>query len=330
MPLDPQARDFLDRLAAANLKPIESIPVSEARAQMDLSTHFLGPLPHVARAEDRHFEGPGGTIRVRLLRPSPRDGADSSAGRHPAPALVYFHGGGWVLGNLTSHEHICRAIANEAGAVVIAVDYRLAPEHRFPAAAEDALAATTWAITRAEEFGLDARRIAVGGDSAGGNLAAAACLMARDAGGPRPAFQVLVYPIADCGMDTGSYREFADGYFLTAAEMAWYWDQYVPDRGRRPDPLASPCRAQDLRGLPPALVITAGCDVLRDEGELYARRLQDSGVPTTLSRYEGTIHGFVRRFPFFDQGRAAIKEIGRAVRDAIGEGGPGPSTPSVL
>ncbi|WP_165221275.1 alpha/beta hydrolase [Aquisphaera insulae] len=311
MTLDPQARDFLDRLAAAALKPIESIPIAEARAQQDLSTRFLGPLPPIGRVEDREIDGPGGAIRVRILRPKALDEAGAS------PALVYFHGGGWVLGNLSSHEHICRAIAGQADLVVIAVDYRLAPESRFPAAAEDAHAATAWAIDHAEELGLDPDRIAVGGDSAGGNLAAVACLMAREHGGRAPAMQVLLYPITDSNLSTGSYREFADGYFLTAEEMAWYWDQYVPDVSERSRPHAAPLRETDLRGLPPALVITAGCDVLRDEGEAYAHRLEAAGVPTTLSRYDGMIHGFIRRFPFFDQGRAAISEISIALREAL-------------
>ena len=310
MELDPQARDFLDRLAAAQMPPIQEQTVAQARAQMNLSTQFLGPLPRVARVEDRRIPGPGGEIRVRIITPQ-------GAGPGPLPVLVYFHGGGWVLGNIESHEGVCRAVANAAGLIVATVDYRLAPEHRFPAAAEDAYAAAAWAAAHAGEFGGDPERIAVGGDSAGGNLAAVACLMARDRGGPRLAFQVLIYPITDYNLHNASYRQFAEGFFLTRSEMAWYWEHYVPKLDDRWHPHASPCQAGDLSGLPPALVITAGCDVLRDEGETYARQLQSAGVTVKVSRYDGMIHGFVRRYPFFDQGKAAIDEIARELRTAL-------------
>ena len=195
--------------------------------------------------------------------------------------MVYFHGGGWVLGNIESHESICRAIANASGAIVVTVDYRLAPEHRFPAAAQDAYAATSWVAEHAGEFGGDPGRIAVAGDSAGGNLAAVACLLAKDRNGPRMAFQVLIYPITDYNLHNASYSQFAEGYFLTRSEMAWYWEHYVLKRDDRTHPHAAPCRVDDLSGLPPGLVITAEFDVLRDEGEAYARRLQSAGVPVT-------------------------------------------------
>jgi acetyl esterase len=310
MEIDPQARDFLDRLAAAQMPPIQELTVLQARAQMDLSTQFLGPLPKVARVEDRQIPGPGGSIRVRVI--SPRN-----AELAPLPVCVYFHGGGWVLGNIESHEGVCRAVANAAGLIVITADYRLAPEHRFPAAVEDAYAAVVWAAAHAREFGGDPGRIAVGGDSAGGNLAAVCCLMARDRGGPNLASQLLIYPITDYNLHNNSYRAFADGYFLTRGEMAWYWEQYVPKLDDRWHPHASPCQASDKSGLPPALVITAGCDVLRDEGEHYAAQLQSAGVPVKISRYEGMIHGFIRRHPFFDQGKAAIEEIGRELRAGL-------------
>jgi acetyl esterase len=312
MPLDPQVRDFLDRLAEAKLPPIQDQTVAQARAQMDLSTHFLGPLPRVRRVEDRTIHGPGGAIRIRVITP------EHASSDEPRPIVVYFHGGGWVLGNIESHEGVCRAGANASGAIVATVDYRLAPEHRFPAAAEDAYAAVAWIAAHAGEFGGDPGRVAVAGDSAGGNLAAVACLMARDRGGPSLRGQVLVYPIIDYNLHNASYRQYAEGYFLTRAEMAWYWEQYVEKLDDRWHPHASPCRANDLRGLPRALVITAEYDVLRDEGEAYAGQLQAAGVPTKLSRYDGMIHGFVRRFPFFDQGRAAIEEIGRIVRSMLG------------
>jgi acetyl esterase len=310
MSLDPQVRDFLERLEAANLPPIQEQTVAEARAQMDLSTHFLGPLPKVAKVEDRTIPGPGGALRARIITP---DGA----GTGPRPILVYFHGGGWVLGSIETHEAIGRAVANASGVTVVSIDYRRAPEHRFPAAAEDAYASTVWVAAHAGEIGGDAGRIAVGGDSAGGNLAAVACLMARDRGGPHIAFQILLYPIADYNLHNSSYRHCAEGYFLTRAEMAWYWDHYVEKLDDRWHPHASPCRANDLRGLPSALVITAEYDVLRDEGEAYASQLQSADVPVKLKRYDGMIHGFVRRYPFFDQGKSAIDTIAKELRQAL-------------
>jgi acetyl esterase len=310
MPLDLQVQDFLERLAAAKMPPVQEMTVAQVRAQMNLSTRFLGPLPRIARVEDRRIPGPGGEMRVRVISPQ-------GAATEPRPVLVYFHGGGWVLGNIESHENVCRAVANAAGVIVVTVEYRLAPEHRFPAAVDDAYAATTWSASHATEFGGDPERIAVGGDSAGGNLAAVACLMARDRGGPRIAYQVLICPITDYNLHNDSYREYAEGYFLTRSEMAWYWDHYVPKLDDRWHPHASPCRAGDFSGLPPALLITAEFDVLRDEGETYASLLQSSRVPVNVSRYAGMIHGFVRRYPFFDQGKSAIEEIARELRDAL-------------
>ena len=227
--------------------------------------------PASAGSQDRTIPGPGGELKVRIITPK-------DAGPEPRPVLVYFHGGGWVLGNLDSHEGVCRALANAAGVIVVNVDYRLAPEHRFPAAAEDAYAAFAWA---AEHAARDRRRSPPGrrrGRQRGGQPRgrAPAC-MARDRGGPRPAFQVLIYPITDYDLDNASYRECAEGFFLSRAEMAWYWEQYVANPDDRGHPHASPCQAPDLSGLPPALVITAEFDVLRDEGEAYARRLQRGG-----------------------------------------------------
>jgi acetyl esterase len=313
MPLDPQVKDFLERLSAANLPPIQEQTVEQARGQMDLSTRFLGELPRVAGVKDYSIDGPGGPLRLRVL--TPLTTGESTAAR---PVLIYYHGGGWVLGNIESHEGVCRALANASGAIVVAVDYRRAPEHRFPAAAEDAHAAASWVAAHAAEFGGDPTRLALGGDSAGGNLAAVACLMARDRGGPPIAFQVLIYPITDYNLHNRSYFECAEGYFLSRSEMAWYWEQYVERPDDREHPHVAPCRSSDLSGLPPAFIITAEYDVLRDEGEHYAALLKAAGVRVKVHRYEGMIHGFVRRYPFFDQGRAAIEEIARELRESLG------------
>lgn len=311
MTLDPQAREFLDRLAAANLPPLNQLPVEHARAQMTLSTRFLGRPPQVARVRDLKIPGPGGELAMRAITPE-------GAGDSPLPVVAYYHGGGWVAGDLESHESVCRALANASGAIVVSVGYRLAPENSFPAAAEDACAAAAWLAKNAAEVGGDPARLAVCGDSAGGNLAAAVALMTRDRGGPALALQVLAYPITDFNLETESYRLFAEGFHLTRDDMAWYWDQYVPNVEDRIKPYASPMRAEDLSGLPPALVITAGHDVLRDEGESYARKMRDAGVDVKLSRYEGMIHGFLRRYHAFDQGRAAVDEIAGAMRQAFG------------
>lgn len=311
MTLDPQAREFLDRLAAANLPPLNQQPVEQARAQMTLSTRFLGRPPQVARVRDLRIPGPGGELAMRAITPE-------GVGSDPLPVVAYYHGGGWVAGDLESHESVCRALANASGAIVVSVGYRLAPENPFPAASEDAYVAAAWLANNAAEIGGDPARLAVCGDSAGGNLAAVVALMARDRGGPALALQVLAYPITDFNLETESYRLFAEGFHLTRDDMAWYWEQYVPNAEDRTKPYASPMRAKDLSGLPPALVITAGHDVLRDEGESYARKLRDAGVDVKLSRYEGMIHGFLRRYHAFDQGRAAVDEIAAALRRAFG------------
>ncbi len=310
-PVDPQARDFLDRLNAASLPTVDKLTPAQARAQMEVSARFLGRPPRVSEVRDVKIDGPGGPIPIRVVRPiRPDEG--------PLPVVVYFHGGGWVVGDLASHEGLCRALANASGAIVASVGYRLAPEHPFPAAADDAFAAYSWFASRAGEVGGDPSRVAACGDSAGGNLAAVVCLMARDRGVPGPTLQALAYPALDCDFETESYRRFAEGHLLSRDEMMWYWDQYLPDRADRARPYASPLRAESLAGLPPALVITAGHDVLRDEGERYAGRLHAEGVPTTLSRYPGMIHGFLRRYPFFDEGRRAVDEVATALRRAFG------------
>lgn len=265
----------------------------------------LGVPPEIASIEDRRIPGMGGEIPIRIYR----DTSD-----RPAPGVVYFHGGGWVLGSINTHDKLCRDLAKEAGAVVVSVDYRLAPEHKFPAAAEDAYAATCWAGAHAEELGIDAGKLAVAGDSAGGNLAAAACLMIRDRGSPKPAMQVLIYPITDSNFDTASYRENAEGYYLTRDTMEWFWREYLSSPADGEQPYASPLRAADLSNLPPALVMTAFYDPLRDEGEAYAKRLSAAGVPTQLVRYDGLVHGFLRRTDIFNQAKIAFEQVAAAIR----------------
>lgn len=310
MPLDPQVQSYLAQLAGLATPPVSALTPRVARAMMEAETRSMGAPPRVGRVVDRTIPGPSGGIKVRITAPG---------GDGPFPALVYFHGGGWVAGSLDTHDAVCRAITRESDVAVVSVDYRLAPEAPFPAAVEDAYAATAWVAANGPTIGVDPGRIAVGGDSAGANLSAVVALMARDQGrsGPRLAFQVLIYPITNDDLDTPSYREYAEGYLLSREAMAWYWDQYVPDPGDRRHPHASPLRADDLSGLPPALVITAEYDVLRDEGEAYAARLSQAGNSVRLSRYDGMIHGFLRRSAIFDQGRKALAEIGEALRVAF-------------
>ena len=305
MPLDPQAKALLDQIAAQNAPVVETLSPREARMLMEASAMTFGPKPEVGRVSEVAIPGPAGPLRARVTAP---------AGAGPFPGLVFFFGGGWVTGSLNSHDHLCRTITNAANAVVVAVDYRLAPEHPFPAAVDDATAGTFWVSDHAEELGIDPSRLAVGGVSAGGNLAAVAALRARGRINPPLALQLLIYPIIDASLDTPSYLENAEGYILTREAMRWYWSQYVPNPSDRSSPDASPLRAPDHSGLPPALVVSVEYDPLRDEAEAYARRLAEAGVPVRLTRYDGMVHGFLRRYGTLDQGKAAIDEIAAVLR----------------
>ena len=305
MPLDPQTRVLLQQMEKANLTPYEAMTPQEARRQMALGSCFMERPPEVASWEDREIPGPASRIRVRLYRPS-ADGV--------LPVVVFFHGGGWVMGSIETHDVYCRQLANASKHAVVSVDYRLAPEHKFPAGLEDAYAATCWVWEHAAEIGVAAQRIAVAGDSAGGNLAAAVALMARDRGGPQLTFQLLMYPVLDYDFDTPSYRENATGYHLTRAAMIWSWRHYLKNELDGWSPYASPLRAQDLSGLPAAPILTAEFDPLRDEGEAYAARLRAAGVPVSLRRYDGLIHGFARRTNVLDRARDALS--GRSSRPA--------------
>jgi acetyl esterase len=231
-----------------------------------------------------------------------------------APGFVYFHGGGWVIGSLDTHENLCKALANRSGARVVSVDYRLAPEHPWPAAPEDCYAVVRHVAECGSQFGIDGARLAVGGDSAGGNLAAVVALMARDRKGPVLRHQVLLYPVVDHDFDRPSYRENADGYLLTRDAMRWFWQQYVADPARRSEGYASPQRAEKLEGLPSATVITAEFDPLRDEGEAYAERLRAAGVAVAATRYDGQIHGFASLLDLLDAGKRAVDQIGATLR----------------
>lgn len=305
--LHPEVRALLAMIDAQGAPPLETQDPLEARASRTEPMKMLGGEPEVlGRVEDLSIPGPGGDVPVRLY-------ASEYGGLRPA--LIYFHGGGFVFGNLDTHDAVCRALAKESGAVVISVDYRLSPEHKFPAAVEDAQAATVWVAVNAERLGIDARRIAVGGDSAGGNLATVLAMRLRDAGGPALAAQLLIYPVTDVSsFDTGSHRDLGEGYFLTRAGMEWFTSHYLASADQARLPEVSPLLAPNLTGLPPALVITAEFDPLRDEGEAYAQRLQQAGVSVTVSRYPGMIHGFVSMRGVLAGGREAIEQAATFLR----------------
>ena len=299
--LHPHAQLVCDLIVASGRPPIETLSPAEARKAYLASKAILQPDPEpVAEVLALEATGPAGPIPLRLYRGK---GADKGRAQ---PALIYFHGGGWVIGDLESHDQLCRAFANAVPCVVVAVDYRLAPEHKFPAAAEDAIAATRWIAGNAERLGIAAGRLAVGGDSAGGNLATVVSLDARDRSGPRLAFQLLIYPSTDMRMGWPSLERHAQQLPLTRAAMNWFIAHYLRSGDDKADWRASPLTAASLEGLPPALVITAGFDPLSDEGEAYAEALRKAGVPARHERFEGQIHGFAA------MGRI-VADAGRAI-----------------
>ncbi|MDA8267491.1 MAG: alpha/beta hydrolase [Actinomycetota bacterium] len=302
MPLDPQARSLLDDLAAGGGRPLAEVDLAEARELLAAGAALARQPSSPVSSQDRSIPGPGGTIPVRIYRPE-------ATGTEPLPIVVYFHGGGFVLGGLDSHDPLCRQLAAGVPATVVSVDYRLAPEHPFPAAVDDATAATRWAADVAPSLGADPSRLVVAGDSAGGNLAAVVARRAARAGTPSVALQVLAYPVTDFTGSHPSHAENGEGYFLTTDDMVWFMQNYLPDGTDVHDPDISPLFAEDLSGLPPALVITAEFDPLRDEGEAYARRLADAGVPVELERYPGMIHGFVSMDGVLDAGARALDRI---------------------
>ena len=269
MRLDPQASAFLAAVAELNSPKYEDLPADEGREIFTKLSDFFGTGPEAASQQD--IPVPGGS-KLRLYR---------ATGQGPQPCVMYFHGGGWVLGNIETHDTLCRRISAQAGVTVISVEYRPAPDDVFPAAINDCYDATRYVSDHASTLQIDRSRIAVAGDSAGGNLAAAVSLKARDEEAPPIHSQWLIYPITDANTETDSYQKFADGYGLTKDLMAWFWDQYVPSVEERGHPLASPLRAASLCGLPPTYLLSAGYDVLYDEGQAYAERLRDAGVPVT-------------------------------------------------
>jgi acetyl esterase len=311
MSLDPQAQRVIDAIAELNLKPTEESTPAEARESIRARTAALGPFEEVAAVADHRVPVTGGEITVRLYSPG---------GPSPHPVLVYYHGGGWVIGDLYTHDGLCRSIANAARCAVASVDYRLAPEWKYPVPVEDSSAALRWVVANAARLGLDPRRVAVGGDSAGGNLATVVALLARERGGPALVHQVLIYPVTDHAFDTASYLENATGYVLTREGMRWFWSHYLSREAQGRESHASPLRAPSLASLPPALVITAEHDPLRDEGEAYADRLRDAGVPVTLTRYTGMFHGFVRMTRILDKARTALDEIAGSLQKAFASG----------
>jgi acetyl esterase len=298
----------LDNLPA-DLLDVRSTTPLELRKLYEGQTQMPFPAEPVAAVQERRVPGPDGELAVRVYTP------DSEG---PHPGIVFFHGGGWVIGNLDTHDGTARKLANAAGCSVVSVDYRLAPESPFPAAAEDCYAATAWVAENRADLGVGPGPLAVAGDSAGGNLASVVALMARDRSGPELGFQLLLYPVIDCDFDRPSYRDNAEGYMLTRDVMQWFWDQYVPDPAERRNTYVNPLAAASLADLPPALVLTAEYDPLRDEGEAYAERLKSEGVDVTCTRYDGVIHGFFSFADFLDKGKAAVKQAGDAVRGAIG------------
>ncbi|QOZ68968.1 alpha/beta hydrolase [Bradyrhizobium arachidis] len=304
--LDPDAAAVYRAFREAGRPAYETLTAPEARAYYSQARFATNPEPpELARVTQLAIPAPHGAIPARLYLPKePRRTEGVS------PALVFFHGGGWVIGDLESHDVVCRQLAEAGALIVISVDYRLAPEHKFPAAVDDAIAATWWIAANARELGIDAARLAIGGDSAGGNLAAVVALAARDAGGPTIAGQVLIYPATDFAMSHGSHNEPETSVLLTHSVIRWFRDHYLNGTADIHDWRASPARAQNLAGLPSTYVLTAGADPLRDEGDEYAERLKQAGVPVAYKHYSGQFHGFFTMGKLLPQADVAVSEIG--------------------
>lgn len=303
--LDAEARillDLMEEATKAGRPKLESLPHAIGRPAVDkMSEDSEADPPEVAETIDGAFAGPGGQIKYRRYRPL---GVEAGS----LPTLIYYHGGGFVIGTIETHDSTCRRLANRSRCQVISIDYRLSPEHPFPVPIDDGIAAFRYVRDNAAAMGADPARLAVGGDSAGGAMAAVVCQAMRDAKEQGPAFQMLIYPATDSSQESGSRKAFAEGYFLSKGLMDWFWKAYVPAGTDLSDLRLSPLLAKDFTGLPPAFVLTAGYDPLRDEGRAYANRLIDAGVKTTYVNYPGTIHGFFSLTRFLKQGLKANDE----------------------
>ena len=304
--MDPKAQivgEFVKSIRVPGFFP----PLPELRQQLRVMVSLMDePAPALPRIEDIRIPGPAGEIPARLYAPS--------AATTPQPAVVYFHGGGWVQGDLETHHGLCARLAKHAGAVVVAVDYRLAPEHKFPAAVEDCLAAYRWLRAKGRDVGADTSRVAVAGDSAGGNLSAVVSQLAASGGVPVPTCQVLIYPAVDFSLDTGSHKDLVDGHVIPRDRILWYMEQYLRNEADKADLRASPLRAASLKSQPPAMIVTAGFDPLRDEGRAYGDRLREAGVDVVYREYPGQIHAFVSLTKAIPQGMACTLEIAEFLR----------------
>ncbi len=310
MPLHPKLKELLDQPADPNAKPIEEIPIEEIRRQFNEEIAAIDkPGPEMKDILDRAVDVGDAEIQVRWYIPSTLSAESGN------PVLVFFHGGGWIQGNIATHDSMCRVLAHDGRSLVCSVDYRLAPENKFPVPLNDSYAATKWAHQNAAKFGGDPGRLAVGGDSAGGNLAAAISLKARDEGSTPIAFQLLLYPVTDLASDTESKQKFSKGYWLDTLEFLI--QSYVAKEGDKTNPLASPLRAENFSGLPPAYIVTAGHDPLRDEGKEYATRLREAGVAAKYDCYESMIHGFISIRGIVDEGERALQACAASLREAF-------------
>jgi len=311
--LEPAARNLADTLAASDGPPLYTLSPADARAVLDGAQ--AGDIPMApAEIEDHTIPGgPDGTVSITVVKPATRNGN--------LPVVVYTHGGGWILGNFGTHQRLVRDLTDQTGAAFVFVNYPPSPEARFPVAIEQVYATVQWVARYGAELGLDGSRLAIAGDSVGGNMTAAVALMAKQRGGPAIRLQALLYPVTNAAFDTASYDQFAEGPWLTRKAMQWFWDAYLPEVEERTNPLASPLQAtvDQLRDLPPALVITDEADVLRDEGEAYSRKLRQAGVDVTAVRYEGVFHDFMMLNALADTNatRTATRQTARALRTAL-------------
>jgi len=311
MPLDPLMKDFLDQMALQPTPKLWEMPPALARETMIAMTQLIGPkdVP-IGKVVTRAIPAAHGEIPIRVYTPV-------AGGAEPMPAMVYFHGGGWVIGNLDTHDGVCRILANESRCRIVAVDYRLSPEHKFPAAVEDAFAAVSWIESNASDMGIDANRLAVGGDSAGGALAAVVAQMAKEKGKPKLSFQLLFFPVTQIGEETISLRDFAEGFFLEAQTLNWFYDHYLDADADKNDPRISPLRAKTVSGLPPAYVMVAGFDPLHDEGVAYAEKLREAGVAVTLDDYPDLVHDFILMQAVVPQAKEALVAAAGALKSAL-------------